>query len=561
MSDDTAAKDFRDLIDWVVSNGGYIHPNLRFSHASTAGDASGSSLITTTDIDPDTELLRCPHVCNISVEKARAGFSEKFSDAVPPHALLCFFVAKQKLLGKESFWEPYIRVLPKTFDTLLYFSDEDFQFLQGCNLSRQHAEERREEWQAEWKTALKALEAAGEDPAPYTWDLILWSATVLTTRSFLGSLLRPTTSSPKPTDSHPVLFPLVDSLNHRPLTPITWSPSTTCLSLFPNTPISASSELYNNYGPKPNAELLMGYGFSLASNPCDHYPLVINPPLSPSQRKIRTLQLQSLSLPPSDNGQYSITISTSPIIPPSLITLFRLLTATPNELPLLQITPTSPISLRNELSTHSQLLMALRMKLPAITNPLPHPPKNSRQKFATIYRESQAMILKSALTETKTRLHDIYSTGTSSGALISLTTALSDPTFSAAIEACFGTAGESELEEEDQEDIVFVLYICWKYLHRSEPGNEKWAQWVERIIRDRVYGTPDDEPEEGVDEIFEAIFPAAGEAAPEVFADPEGGRWCVELVAWALRVFQGEGINAVGVGEADADVYVIELRS
>lgn len=31
----------------------------------------------------------------------------------------------------------------------------------------------------------------------------------------------------------------------------------------------AGEELFNNYGPKPNSELILGYGFALPSNPSD----------------------------------------------------------------------------------------------------------------------------------------------------------------------------------------------------------------------------------------------------------------------------------------------------
>ncbi|KZV77840.1 hypothetical protein EXIGLDRAFT_847945 [Exidia glandulosa HHB12029] len=37
--------------------------------------------------------------------------------------------------------------------------------------------------------------------------------------------------------------------------------------LSPATP--AGSEVFNNYGPKPNAELILGYGFALPNNPDD----------------------------------------------------------------------------------------------------------------------------------------------------------------------------------------------------------------------------------------------------------------------------------------------------
>lgn len=41
------------------------------------------------------------------------------------------------------------------------------------------------------------------------------------------------------------------------------------ISLVIHTPISAGQELFNNYGPKPNSELILGYGFSLPENPDD----------------------------------------------------------------------------------------------------------------------------------------------------------------------------------------------------------------------------------------------------------------------------------------------------
>jgi len=34
-------------------------------------------------------------------------------------------------------------------------------------------------------------------------------------------------------------------------------------------PVEARQELYNNYGPKPNSELILGYGFSMENNPED----------------------------------------------------------------------------------------------------------------------------------------------------------------------------------------------------------------------------------------------------------------------------------------------------
>ena len=55
-------------------------------------------------------------------------------------------------------------------------------------------------------------------------------------------------------DTMPVLFPLIDSLNHFPITKITWQPSDTSLEIISGAEVSAGAEVYNNYGPKPNEE-------------------------------------------------------------------------------------------------------------------------------------------------------------------------------------------------------------------------------------------------------------------------------------------------------------------
>jgi len=83
-------------------------------------------------------------------------------------------------------------------------------------------------------------------------------------------------------DSYPVLFPGVDSLNHARGRPVSWvvdplpliDPSGGLgqqlgLSLVIHSRARPGEELLNNYGAKPNSELILGYGFSLECNPDD----------------------------------------------------------------------------------------------------------------------------------------------------------------------------------------------------------------------------------------------------------------------------------------------------
>lgn len=110
--------------------------------------------------------------------------------------------------------------------------------------------------------------------------MYLTAATYLSSRAFPSSLLAPTPTLTHSPSTTPVLIPGVDSLNHARAVPISWVvtypdplASTTSdvqqealISLVIHTPAVQGQEIFNNYGPKPNAELILGYGFSLENN-------------------------------------------------------------------------------------------------------------------------------------------------------------------------------------------------------------------------------------------------------------------------------------------------------
>jgi len=80
-----------------------------------------------------------------------------------------------------------------------------------------------------------------------------------------------------------VLVPGVDSLNHARAQPVSWvvshppfaAESQGTISLVARTAVDGGTEIFNNYGPKPNSELLLGYGFTLPDNPDDTIVLKI----------------------------------------------------------------------------------------------------------------------------------------------------------------------------------------------------------------------------------------------------------------------------------------------
>jgi hypothetical protein len=114
----------------------------------------------------------------------------------------------------------------------------------------------------------------------------LTSSTSLSSRAFPSTLLSSEPSLNSTQSSHPVLLPGIDSLNHARGQPVSWvishpkpkgeeSPPEPTISLLLHKQAIAGQELFNNYGAKPNSELILGYGFSLPNNPDDTIVLKI----------------------------------------------------------------------------------------------------------------------------------------------------------------------------------------------------------------------------------------------------------------------------------------------
>lgn len=138
-------------------------------------------------------------------------------------------------------------------------------------------------------------------------DMYLAAATYLSSRAFPSTLLSPTPSLAATPSSYAVLLPGVDSLNHARGQPVTWEvsrmtplsePSRTWdtdlgISLTLETPFPKGAEIFNNYGPKPNSSLILGYGFSLEDNPDDTIMLKIGSRTLQNEDKGPTLPAKS----------------------------------------------------------------------------------------------------------------------------------------------------------------------------------------------------------------------------------------------------------------------------
>ncbi|GAW22140.1 hypothetical protein ANO14919_116750 [Xylariales sp. No.14919] len=279
------AERYQALLRWAEAAGGRLHPAVEIYHDEVT---KGSFRVKEAGVlGPDEEIVSLPLSCSLSFLNAIAGhpsisatlpttisappdeayFSTEFLSNVPPHVVGRFFLMQQYLRRDNSPWWPYIRTLPppELMASMLpvVWPTSDAEFLRGTN-AYVAVQEIRSSLKKEYKQAMKFLPERFQ--YEYTRPLYYWAYCIFTTRSFRPSLILPDAESlslPCQIDDFSILLPLFDIGNHSPLAKISWvtdQHSRTC-TLRSCQPYSARQQVYNNYGMKTNAELLLGYGF------------------------------------------------------------------------------------------------------------------------------------------------------------------------------------------------------------------------------------------------------------------------------------------------------------
>ncbi|GAP92270.1 putative set domain-containing protein [Rosellinia necatrix] len=287
MATASLAERYQALLRWVEAAGGRLHPAVEIYHDEVT---KGSFRVREDGaLGSDEEIVSLPLSCSLSFLNAisrhpsiatslppiipapRDGryFPTEFLSNVPPHVVGRFFLMQEYLRRDGSSWWPYIRTLPppEHMSGMLpvVWPTSDVEFLRGTN-AHVAVQEIRSTLKREYKQAMKFLPEGLQ--YEYTRPLYYWAYCIFTSRSFRPSLIIPDTESlslPCEIDDFSILLPLFDIGNHSPLAKTSWvtSEDSRNCALLSGQPYSAGQQVYNNYGTKTNAELLLGYGFVL----------------------------------------------------------------------------------------------------------------------------------------------------------------------------------------------------------------------------------------------------------------------------------------------------------
>ncbi|EJD38215.1 SET domain-containing protein [Auricularia subglabra TFB-10046 SS5] len=250
------------------------------------------SVHTSEELPPDAPVISAPFSLAITPTVAADALQRILGpgadlNSLSERELVCTYlamhwIAKEVDLGPSAAsldHGPYVDSLPSRAQlrTPLHFTPQELALLKGTNMAAATTD-READWRSECERCRAVLGHWGEH---LTWEHYLTASTHLSSRAFPSTLLSPEPALIPTPSSHPVLVPLIDSLNHARAHPVSWSVSPAdngahTLSIVQHAPVAAGAEVLNNYGPKPNAELVLGYGFALPDNPDDTLVLKVS---------------------------------------------------------------------------------------------------------------------------------------------------------------------------------------------------------------------------------------------------------------------------------------------
>lgn len=228
----------------------------------------------------------------------------------------------------------------------------------------------------------------------------------------------------------------MDILNHTPDAKVEWDFNPLkdfTLNVVGHEALRPEDEIFNNYAPKQNDELLLGYGFCIQDNPVEQFAIkmLLPPPLEAAARELKLFEPDNVPFGMSTSfldtdpkleqhylrtktykfGRYDNNVPFLRGIPPYIVHVFFIralmnLNLHPDNIN--KQRPAPRIVLEVLLLLHEAIAQKCQT-LPLTPNPESTSNLPPKQKYALIYRNGQAAILHSILTElhsaiSKTRL-------------------------------------------------------------------------------------------------------------------------------------------------------------
>lgn len=284
------------LVDTAVAHGAIIDERVEFQDTSEAGI---SAFLKPNSPTSNPVIIEIPNSMIIKPEDAYKAFDINAKNMKDDEIAIFKIYIAGLLSGKleDKNFSTYIRLLPHPSEigSPLTMTDDQLELFNETSLQKKFIEERKSLLKDQFDSVCHLNEGI-------TFNDFLWAHLIITSRSFPYRIVNP--------DAKPnlvMLLPIIDLLNHKPNSKVEWSSESSGnfkLSAIQPTFSEDSNrvEVFNNYGPKGNAELFLGYGFVLEDNEYETLQLSLSLPQS---LKNDIQSKWNISLPTIDDYTYN----------------------------------------------------------------------------------------------------------------------------------------------------------------------------------------------------------------------------------------------------------------
>ncbi|CAJ1328780.1 unnamed protein product [Effrenium voratum] len=303
---------------WVSEDADWGRPAAGVSMAvetreQTENEVSGRGLVARRDIENYEELARVPYKLLLTKEKAKTLFGEEcIGTNMSEYAAIALQLVHERFVQKEdSFWNPYIGVLPSTDEVGAAFAwneEELDTLLAGSplrNMSYYLKDQIKKEFEHIQETVMRKFPDMFPEDA-FIFENYVWAYSVLFSRA-----VRLDFPDDLDADDIVALVPYIDLINHNPnsesrIRGVADGPSIPGISTPDRGVVVRSDRYYNkyeqiyiSYGRKSNAQLLMLYGFSMERNTQDFVTFSTGQLLEDSPfAEVKKRILEELEVPP-----------------------------------------------------------------------------------------------------------------------------------------------------------------------------------------------------------------------------------------------------------------------
>ena len=259
------------LVSWTLDHGATLHPAVEVYHDATTGLSIRVKPGAAAAVSPSEAIVSIPSRLSLSYLNALGNLPEAFT-SLRPHVVGRFFLIQQHLLGKDSFWFPYIQALPQPSDRDAwelppFWPEDDAELLDGTNVEVA-IQKIRQDVRSEFNEARQVLSRLNHRLADINPSLYHWAYCIFSSRSFRPSLVLSEPPLPQgvKVDDFSVLLPLFDIGNHDMTASVNWVSQHETCALHVDRSHHPGEQVFNNYSMKTNAELLLGYGFMIPAS-------------------------------------------------------------------------------------------------------------------------------------------------------------------------------------------------------------------------------------------------------------------------------------------------------